>query len=199
MTRLRLTAAVAAASATVGCARPPIRPIAFSVGPGLLDGRPLQAPGTYRVVGWVLSDQTGEPVGGASIVVEGTTIGTQSDGHGRYFLPDLPASRNTLLVRMIGYEAERRVLVHKSPNGLYACPAAGCKFSFTDTLNFWVHRNPPRFGIVPACGLTIVAAVKGAADCALLRSALLYDSLAAELGRWAATHIIEGQIARADS
>jgi hypothetical protein len=131
----------------------------------------------------VLSDQTGEPVGGASIVVEGTTIATQSDDHGRYLLPDLPASRNTLLVRTIGYEAERRVLARKSPNGLYACPAAGCNFSFTDTLNFWLHRNPSRIGMVPPCGLTSVAAAKGAADCALLRSALLSDSLAAELGR----------------
>jgi hypothetical protein len=110
-------------------------------------------------------------------------MGTRSDDDGRYFLPDLPEGRNTLLVRRIGYEVERRVLARKSPNGLYACPAAGCKFSFTDTLNFWLHRNPSRFGIVPPCGLTIVAAAKGAADCALLRSALLYESLAAELGR----------------
>ena len=190
MTRLGLTAAAAAASTMIACAHPAIRPIAFPVGPGLLDGRPPQALGTYRVVGWVLSDHTGEPVGGASVVVEGTTIGTQSDDHGRYFLPDLPANRNTLLVRRIGYEVERRVLTRKSPNGLYACPAAGCTFSFSDTLNFWVHRSPARFGMVPACGLTNAAPAGRAVDGARLRRALLLDSPAGELGRYTATGLI---------
>lgn len=180
----RFTFAVAlAVSATVACAHPNVRDHVAPAGPGLLDGRPAQEPGTYRVVGWVLSDHTGGPVGEASIVVDGTAIGARTDDYGRYILPNIPANRNTIVVRLIGYEAERRVLSRKDPQGLYACPTTGCKFSFTDTLNFWLHRRPNRIGIVPPCGLTIVAADKRSADCAGLRPALSFESLAAELGR----------------
>jgi carboxypeptidase-like protein len=180
----RFTFVVAlAVSTTVACAHPSVRNHVVPAGPGLLDGRPAQEPGTYRVVGWVLSDHTGGPVGEASIVVDGTSIGTRTDDYGRYILSNIPANRNTIVVRLIGYEAERRILSRKDAQGLYACPTAGCNFRFTDTLNFWLHRRPSRIGIVPPCGLTIVAADKGASDCAGLRPALLSSSLAAELRR----------------
>lgn len=147
MPRLALTvAAITATVAMAACMRTGVRTNAFPAGPGLLDGRPAQAPGTYRVVGWVVSDHTGEPLSGVSIVVEGTNIGAQSDDHGRYFLADVPANRNAILVRWIGYATERREFQRKSPNGLYACPPDGCRFSFTDTLNFWLHKSATRFG-----------------------------------------------------
>ena len=152
-----LTAALAA-STTVACAHSAARSTTYPVGPGLLDGRPAQELGTYRVIGWVLSDHTGEALSDASIIVDGTNIGTRTDHYGRYILPNVPAGRNSITVRLIGYEIERRLLSRKSPNGLYACPASGCNFSFTDTLNFWLHRTPPRIGTVRQCGLTNAAA-----------------------------------------
>lgn len=63
-----------------------------------------------------LSDHTGKPVAEASVVVDGTNVGTRTDEYGRYLLPDIPNDRNTIIVRMIGYEAERRVLSRRVPH-----------------------------------------------------------------------------------
>jgi hypothetical protein len=182
MRRYGLTlVAVAATLALAACARPSATVHLLPVAPGLLDGQPIQQPGTYRVVGWVVADQTGAPVAGARIMVPGTAVATETDAYGRYLLPNLPADRDTIVVRMLGYAPERRVLSRQTPIGLHACPADGCGFSFTDTLNFWLHRSPLRIGIVPLCGLTIVALDERAKDCSL--RSLLSDSLASELGR----------------
>lgn len=128
--------------ATVACARSSVRQNAYPVGPGLLDGRPEQGPGTYRVIGWVLSDHSGEPLSDVQVWVSGTHLGTRTDAFGRYFFPDVPADRDTIVVNRLGYVKERRVLARKAPGGLYICPESGCKFSYTDTLNFWLHLYP---------------------------------------------------------
>lgn len=135
------------------------------------------------MVGWVLSDHTGQPVSGASVAVDGAAIGTRTDDYGRFILPDVPANRNTIVVRLIGYEAERRVLSRKTPQGLFACPTVGCQFSFTDTLSFWLHRSPVRIGAVPSCGRTCAAVDARARDLRSLTRMLLFGSHAAELGR----------------
>ncbi|MDR1624653.1 MAG: TonB-dependent receptor [Tannerellaceae bacterium] len=60
---------------------------------------------TRRVTGKV-TDQKGEPVIGANIVVTGTTVGTITDFDGQFQI-DAPISATSLEVRYIGYIAER--------------------------------------------------------------------------------------------
>ena len=46
---------------------------------------------TSTVTGIVLSEEDGEPVIGASVLVQGTTIGTITDMDGKFTIPDVPA------------------------------------------------------------------------------------------------------------
>lgn len=59
-----------------------------------------------RVTGKVTSDD-GQPVAGASVVVEGTTIGTYADVDGNFALANVPASATNLIVSFIGMQEEK--------------------------------------------------------------------------------------------
>ncbi|WP_321424951.1 SusC/RagA family TonB-linked outer membrane protein [uncultured Bacteroides sp.] len=55
-----------------------------------------------KVTGVVLSEDDGQPVVGASILVKGTTLGTVTDLDGKFLLPKVPNSARTLVVSYIG-------------------------------------------------------------------------------------------------
>ncbi len=57
---------------------------------------------TSTVTGVVISEEDGEPVVGASVLVEGTTIGTVSDMDGNFTINNVPASGTKLMVSYIG-------------------------------------------------------------------------------------------------
>lgn len=60
-----------------------------------------------RVSGIVISEEDGEPIVGASILVEGTTMGTVSDIDGRFIFPNLPPTAKTLIVSYIGMQTQK--------------------------------------------------------------------------------------------
>jgi hypothetical protein len=60
------------------------------------------APGAGQVTGRVLDRTTGEPLIGATILVEGTTIGTITDFDGNFILP-VPPNGQMLTVSYVGY------------------------------------------------------------------------------------------------
>lgn len=66
-----------------------------------------QQQSTITVIGTV-ADQTGDPLPGASVFVEGTTNGTISDANGNFTLDVLSGS--TLIVSFISYETKRLVV-----------------------------------------------------------------------------------------
>ena len=49
-----------------------------------------------------VTDENGEPVIGASVVVKGTTVGTVTDMDGKFALPEVPSSAKTLMISYIG-------------------------------------------------------------------------------------------------
>ena len=53
---------------------------------------------TSKVTGNVISDEDGLPVVGASVLVEGTTIGTVTDIDGNFTLSNVPSSAGTLMI-----------------------------------------------------------------------------------------------------
>jgi TonB-linked SusC/RagA family outer membrane protein len=55
-----------------------------------------------KQVSGTVTDESGEPVIGASVIAKGTTIGTATDVNGRFAF-SVPESVNTLVVRYIGY------------------------------------------------------------------------------------------------
>jgi TonB-dependent SusC/RagA subfamily outer membrane receptor len=91
---LALAAAAALASAAL-----PVPAAAAAQQAGTVSGRVLEA-------------GTEEPVPGAQVTVEGTTVGAIADDDGRYVLSGLPAGPAVLRVEMAGYApAEKRVPV----------------------------------------------------------------------------------------
>ncbi len=65
------------------------------------------------ISGKIIDESDGTPIAAASIVVPNTTIGTQSDGQGRYSLK-VPTNANAIIVRNIGYVSQTISLDGKS-------------------------------------------------------------------------------------
>lgn len=57
---------------------------------------------TVQVRGVVISEEDGEPVIGASVLVKGTTIGSITDFEGKFELANIPPSAKTLVVSYVG-------------------------------------------------------------------------------------------------
>ncbi len=52
---------------------------------------------TQKVTGIVISEEDGQPVIGASVLVKGTQLGTITDVDGKFNLPNVPSSAKTLV------------------------------------------------------------------------------------------------------
>ena len=50
---------------------------------------------TQRVTGVVTSEEDGEPVVGASVLVKGTSVGTITDMNGKFTISNVPSSART--------------------------------------------------------------------------------------------------------
>ena len=57
---------------------------------------------TQTITGTVISEEDGQPVVGASVLVKGTTLGTITDIDGNFSIPNVPSSAKTLQVSFIG-------------------------------------------------------------------------------------------------
>ena len=55
-----------------------------------------------KVTGIVISEEDGDPIVGASVLVDGTNIGTITDMDGQFSLPRIPSSAKTLTVSFVG-------------------------------------------------------------------------------------------------
>ena len=55
--------------------------------------------------GTVSDAKTGEPLIGATVILEGTTIGSATNDDGRYFIRNIPAKSYNITVSFIGYIA----------------------------------------------------------------------------------------------
>ncbi|MFZ5519262.1 MAG: TonB-dependent receptor [Candidatus Zhuqueibacterota bacterium] len=59
---------------------------------------------TGKISGAVTDAQTGDPLPGASVLVEGTSLGAATAMDGEFFIINVPPGTYTLIVRMMGYE-----------------------------------------------------------------------------------------------
>ncbi len=65
--------------------------------------QPLAANTTGKVAGSVVDAETGEPIVGANIYLENTSLGAASDLDGAYVILNVPAGSYTLIVSVVGY------------------------------------------------------------------------------------------------
>ena len=61
---------------------------------------------TGKIAGRVLDAQSGEPLIGTNIILQGTNRGTATDLEGKFYLLNVPPGKWTIMVSMIGYEKE---------------------------------------------------------------------------------------------
>ena len=62
---------------------------------------------TGKIMGRV-TDPEGDPLPGASVIIEGTQRGTEADADGVYFLLAVPPGHHTFVASMIGYATQRK-------------------------------------------------------------------------------------------
>ncbi len=60
-----------------------------------------------KITGTVTDAQTGEPLPGANVVIEGTTIGAATDANGKYLILDVRPGTYNILARFIGYTTRK--------------------------------------------------------------------------------------------
>ena len=61
---------------------------------------------TQKVTGVVISEEDGQPVVGASVLVKGTNLGTITDVDGNFTLSSVPSSAKTLQISYIGMQTQ---------------------------------------------------------------------------------------------
>ncbi|MDQ7052683.1 MAG: TonB-dependent receptor [candidate division KSB1 bacterium] len=62
---------------------------------------------TGKISGTVVDKETGEPLPGVNIVIEGTTMGAATDNNGAYYILNVPPGTYSVVASMIGYQKEK--------------------------------------------------------------------------------------------
>ena len=65
---------------------------------------------TQKITGVVISEEDGQPVVGASVLVKGTTQGTITDVDGNFNLANVPSSAKTLQISYIGMQTQEVII-----------------------------------------------------------------------------------------
>lgn len=60
---------------------------------------------TGKISGVVKDKSTGDPLPGASVIIEGTTMGAAADGNGYYFIINVPPGKYRVKAMMMGYKS----------------------------------------------------------------------------------------------
>jgi len=71
---------------------------------------------TGKIAGTVTDEETGDPLPGVNILLEGTSLGAATDADGEYYIINVPPGTYTLQAQMIGYEVVRVTDVRVSVN-----------------------------------------------------------------------------------
>jgi len=82
-------------------------PLSFLAFALLLALSPARAGTTGKITGVVTDAETAEPLPGANVIIEGTTMGAGTDIHGRYVILNVPPGLYTLLFSYVGYQTVR--------------------------------------------------------------------------------------------
>lgn len=74
---------------------------------------PVLNPSDANIVGHIIDKKSGEHLPFINVFLQGTTIGTVSDGTGHYYLKNLPEGKFTLVMKSVGFKTIEKVIVSK--------------------------------------------------------------------------------------
>lgn len=77
-----------------------IVPLALLLAPALATAQ------TGTITGLVVDQTTRQPLNGVQVTLEGTTLGAETDGRGRFVVPNVPVGTHAVRVQYIGYRTE---------------------------------------------------------------------------------------------
>ena len=77
----------------------------------LLGAHDLGAQGSTAIQGRVLDARSGQGVVGASVIVQGTTLGAVTGDDGRFRIGNVPPGTHTIVARRLGYAPHRQTVV----------------------------------------------------------------------------------------
>jgi TonB-linked SusC/RagA family outer membrane protein len=77
----------------------------------LLGAQDLRAQGSTAIQGRVLDARSGQGVVGASVIVQGTTLGAVTGEDGRFRIGNVPPGTHTIVARRLGYAPHRQTIV----------------------------------------------------------------------------------------
>lgn len=77
----------------------------------LFGAQDLRAQGSTAIQGRVLDARSGQGVVGASVIVQGTTLGAVTADDGRFRIGNVPPGTHTIVVRRLGYAPHRQTVV----------------------------------------------------------------------------------------
>ncbi|HMB90183.1 MAG TPA: carboxypeptidase-like regulatory domain-containing protein [Rhodothermales bacterium] len=81
-----------------------VRPQVYEGGVELPEAEVLMGQGTGGLSGTVRDASTGQPLPGATVIIEGTSTGASTDANGRYQIPNVPSGRYAVQARFVGYQ-----------------------------------------------------------------------------------------------
>ncbi|MEW6193565.1 MAG: TonB-dependent receptor [Bacteroidota bacterium] len=83
-----------------------LRKIWFVITLLLLVVSSMNAQTTGKISGKILDDQTGEPLIGVNVIIEGTRLGSSSDINGDFYIINIPPGTYRVKISMVGYETK---------------------------------------------------------------------------------------------
>ncbi|HEX9972118.1 MAG TPA: TonB-dependent receptor [bacterium] len=67
---------------------------------------------TGKIAGQIIDAENKQPLAGANVIIEGTTMGAASDMSGKYFIINIPPGNYTVVCRMMGYGTIKKTNVY---------------------------------------------------------------------------------------
>ena len=74
---------------------------------------PVLNPSDANIVGHIIDKKSGEHLPYINVFLQGTTIGTVSDGTGHFYLKNLPEGKFTIVMKSVGYKTIEKEFVSK--------------------------------------------------------------------------------------
>ncbi|MCF7921881.1 MAG: TonB-dependent receptor [Candidatus Marinimicrobia bacterium] len=71
----------------------------------------IASPGE-TVEGTIIDRDTQQPLPGANVILEGTSLGAATDAEGHFYIKNVPAGSYSVRVHMIGYKSQARANIH---------------------------------------------------------------------------------------